>query len=154
MFCEFYLDDLFKFKIGPWLSLFCLMLYMFIIMRIIIRIIKITRSENTVLLAQLKVGGLFLLITLRLLFTFTRFLARTFRKIFSTSTQNNFCHSSYFFWIITHILMDKYFALFTLRHTFIYNSGRLDDTGYRIFLIVEYLQPYKLQIKSNFNPVY
>ena len=45
---------LFKFKIGPSLSLSCLMLSMFIIMWVIIRIIKKMCLENTILMAGLK----------------------------------------------------------------------------------------------------
>ena len=43
---------LFKFKIGPSLNLFCLMSSMFIIMQIIIRVIKTTCFENTILMAE------------------------------------------------------------------------------------------------------
>ena len=114
LFCEFYLSLLFKFKIGLSLSLSCLISSMFIIMRIIICIIKTTYFDNTILMAELegsslKVGALFLPITFPILVTLTRFLASTFRKFWSTSTLNIFCHSSYIFGIITHLLMDKYF---------------------------------------------
>ena len=54
-FKEFYLSYLlFKFKIGPSLSLSCLMSPMFIIMRIIIRIIKTTCFDNTILMVELE----------------------------------------------------------------------------------------------------
>ena len=86
-----------------------------------------------------------------ILVTFTIFLARTFRKVWSACTLKNFCHSSYSFLVITHLLMDKYFPELTLRHIFKHNSWGLGGTGYRRFFIVEYLQPYNLQIMSNFN---
>ena len=51
---EFYLSVLFKLKIGPSLSHSCPMVSMFIIMQIIIRIIKTTCFENTILMAELE----------------------------------------------------------------------------------------------------
>ena len=54
LFREFCLRLLFKFKIGPSLNLSCLMSSMFIIIRIIIRIIKTTCFKNTVLMAELE----------------------------------------------------------------------------------------------------
>ena len=44
-----------------------------------------------------KVAGLFLTITSPILDTFTRFLARIFRKVCSTSTPKHFSHNSYIF---------------------------------------------------------
>ena len=52
LFHEFYLSLLFKFEIGSLLSLSCLMSFMFIIMRIIIRIIETTCLENTIVMAE------------------------------------------------------------------------------------------------------
>ena len=63
------------------------------------------------------IGGLFLLITYSILATFKRFLARTFRKVWSTRTLKNFCHSSYIFRIITHLLMDKRLPELVFKHT-------------------------------------
>ena len=54
LFREFYLSVLFKLKIGPLLSLSCLMVSMFIIMGIIICIIKTTCFENAILMVELE----------------------------------------------------------------------------------------------------
>ena len=54
LFSEFYISLLFKFKIGLSLSLYSLMSSMFIIMRIIIRIIKTRCFEYTVSTAKLE----------------------------------------------------------------------------------------------------
>ena len=54
LFREFYLSLLFEFKIGRSLGIFCLMLSMFIITQIIIRIIKKTCFDNTILMAELE----------------------------------------------------------------------------------------------------
>ena len=54
LFREFYLNLLCKFKIGPPLSLSCLMPSLLKIMQIIICIFKRTCFENTILLAKLK----------------------------------------------------------------------------------------------------
>ena len=55
LFSDFYLSLLFNFKIGPSLGLSCLMSSMFIIIIIlIIRIIKTTRFDNAILIAELE----------------------------------------------------------------------------------------------------
>ena len=51
----------------------------------------------------LKVGGLFLPTKSPVQVTFTRFLARTFRKVWSTSALNNFYRRCYIIGIITHL---------------------------------------------------
>ena len=107
LFSDVYLNLLFNFKVGPTSDLSCLMSSMFII-TLIIRIIITTCSNNAELEGKLFiVGGLFLPLTFPVLVTFTRFLACTFRKLWSTSALKSFCCHSYIFGIITHLLMDK-----------------------------------------------
>ena len=88
LFIDVYLNLLFNFKVGPSLDLSCLMSSMFIII-LIIRIIKTTCFNNTILIAELEgkplnVGVLFLPLTSPVPVTLTRFLTRTFRKVWST----------------------------------------------------------------------
>ena len=52
-FSDVYLNVLFNFKVGPSLDLFCLMLSIFIII-LIIRIIKTTGFNKTILMAELE----------------------------------------------------------------------------------------------------
>ena len=54
LFREFYLSLLFKFKIGRSIGILSLMLSMFIITQIIIRIIKKTCFDNTILMVELE----------------------------------------------------------------------------------------------------
>ena len=102
----------------------------------------------------LKVGSLFLPLTSPVLVTFTRYLACTFKKVWSTSTLKCFCCHSYIFGITTYLLMDKLFPLLALMHTSKHNSWGLNVTKYWRLFIVEYLYPYKFKKKSNFNPIY
>ena len=93
-FRDVYLSLLFNFKIGPSLGLSCLILSMFI-MILIIRIINTTCFDNTISMVELegklpsRSWSLFAL-TSTILVTFTRGLACTFRKVWSTSTLKNY----------------------------------------------------------------
>ena len=102
----------------------------------------------------LKVDGPFLPLTSPVPVTFTRFLACTFRKAWSTSTLKSFCPCSYIFGITTYPLMDKWFPLLALRHAPKHGSWGLDGTKYWRLFIVEYLQPNKFKERPNFNPIY
>ena len=102
----------------------------------------------------LRVGGLLLLMTSPILAAVIRYLARTFTKVRSTCTLTNFCHSSYIFRIITHLLINKIFLLLLLKHSPKYYSWEMNGIWYWKFFSVECLQPYKLKKKSNFNPIY
>ena len=110
---DVYLNFIFNFKAGPLSDLSCLMSSMFVI-TLIIRIIKTTCFNNPILQRNLKesflkVGGHFLHLTSPVPVTFTRSLACTFRKVWSTSALKSFCCRSYIFGIVTHLLMDKKF---------------------------------------------
>ena len=103
----------------------------------------------------LKVGGLFLPLTSPVLVTFTRFLACTFRKVWSTSTLKSFCRCSYIFGITTYPLMDKWFPLLlALKHAPKHSPWGLNGTKYWRLFIVEYLQPNKFKERPNFDPIY
>ena len=83
-FCDFYLSLLFNFKIGLSLGLSCLMSSMFIII-LVIRVIKTTYFDNTILMAELegkflKVGGLFLSITAQVLVKNHKIFGKNFWK--------------------------------------------------------------------------
>ena len=93
----------------------------------------------------LKVGGLFLPITSPVLVTFTRFLACTFKKVWSTSASKSFYRRSYIFETITHLLMDKWFPWLALKYTSKHNPWGLNGTKHWRFFIVEHLQPNKLR---------
>ena len=86
--------------------------------------------------------------------TFTRFLACTFRKVWSTSTLKSFCRCSYIFGITTYPLIDKWFPLLALKHAPKHSSWGLNDTKYWRLFIVEYLQSNKFKEKPNFIPIY
>ena len=75
---------------------------MFIII-LIIRIIKTTCFDNTILMAELEEKA----ITSPILVTTMIYLARTFRKVRSTSTLKSFYSLSYIFGMVAHLLMEK-----------------------------------------------
>ena len=83
--------------------------------------------------------------------TFARFLARTFRKVWSTSTLKCFCRCSCIFGITTFLLMDKWLAP---KHAPKHSSWGLNGTKYWRLFIVEYLQPNKFKGRPNFDPIY
>ena len=157
-FSDVYLNLLFSFKVGPSLDLSCLKLSAFII-SLIICMIKTTCFNNTILMAELegkipKVGDLFLPLTSPVLITFTRFLACTFIKVWSTFALKRFYRRSYIFEIITHLLMDKQFPWLVLKHTSKHNFWGLNGTKYWRLFIAEYLQPNKFKKKSSFKAIY
>ena len=81
---------------------FCLLSSMFIIMRILTRIIKTTCFESTISMAELK-GKLPLSKWSLSAHNFSnsgyfhKIFGTTFRKVWSTSTLKMFCHNTYFF---------------------------------------------------------
>ena len=97
----------------------------------------------------LKVDGPFLPLTSPVPVTFTRFLACTFRKVWSTSTLKSFCHCSYIFGITTDPLMDK-MPRYTPKHS----PWGLNGTKYWRLFTVEYLQPNKFKEKPSFDSIY
>ena len=110
LFSGIYLSPLFNFKIGPSLDLSFLMSSMFIII-LIIRIIKTTCFDNTILMAELE-GKLPQRRWSLSVHNFPN--SGYFHKIFgtlrkgqSTSTLKIFYRSCYIFGFITHLLMDK-----------------------------------------------
>ena len=102
----------------------------------------------------LKVDGPFLPLTSPVPVTFTRFLACTFRKVWSTSTLKRFCRCSYNFGITTYPLMDKWFPLLALKQAPKHSSWGLNGTKYLRLFIVEYLQLNKFKERPNFDPIY
>ena len=106
------------------------------------------------MLLHIKVDGPFLPLTSPVPVTFTRFLACTFRKVWSTSTLKRFWLCSYIFGITTYPLMDKWFPLLTLKHAPKHSSWGLASTKYWGLFIVEYLQPNKFKERPNFDPIY
>ena len=102
----------------------------------------------------LKVDGPFLPLTSPVPVTFTRFLACTFRKVWSTSTLKSFCRCSYIFGITTYPLMDKWFPFLALKHAPKQSSWGLNNTKHWRLFIVEYLQPNKFKERPNFGPIY
>ena len=102
----------------------------------------------------LKVDGPFLPLTSPVPATFTRFLACTFRKVWSTSTLKSFCCCSYIFGITTYLLMGKWFPLLALKHAPKHSFWGLNGTKYWRLFIVEYLQPNKFKERPNFDPIY
>ena len=102
----------------------------------------------------LKVDGPFLPLTSPAPVTFTRFLACTFRKVWSTSTLTIFCRCSYISGITTYPLMDKWFPSLALNYAPKHSPWGLNGTKYWRLLIVEYLQPNKFKQKPNFDPIF
>ena len=100
----------------------------------------------------LKVDGPFLPLTSPVPITFTRFLACTFRKVWSTSNLKRFCPCPYIFGITTYPLMDEWFTLLALKHAPKQGSWGLDGTRYWRLFIAEYLQPNKLNERPKFDP--
>ena len=102
----------------------------------------------------LNVDGPFLSLTSPVPVTFTRFLAYTSRKVWSTSALKSFCRSSYIFRITTYPLMDKWFPLLlALKHAPKHSPWGLNGTKYWRLFIVEYLQPNKFKERPNFDPI-
>ena len=86
----------------------------------------------------LKVNGPFLPLISPVPVTFTRFLASTFRKVWSTSTLKAFCRCSYIFGITAYLLMDKWFPLLlALKHAPKHSWG-LRAEGWMIQSIEDY----------------
>ena len=102
----------------------------------------------------LKVDGPFLPVTSPVPVASARFLAFTFRKVWSVSTPKIFCCCSYIFGITTYPLMDKWFPLLALSHAPKHGSWGLDGTKYWRLFIVEYLQSNKFKKRPNFDPIY
>ena len=103
----------------------------------------------------LEVDGPFLPLTSPVPVTFTRFLAWTFKKVWSISTLKSFCRCSYIFGITAYPLMDKWFPLLSKpgdapKHS----SWGLNGTKYWGLFIVEYLQPNRFRERPNFDPIY
>ena len=101
-----------------------------------------------------KVDDLFLPLTSPVPVTFARFLASTFRKVWSTSTLKIFCRCSYIFGITTYPLIDKWFPLLALKHAPKHSPWGLNGTKYWRLFIVEYLQPNKFNKRPNVGPIY
>ena len=102
----------------------------------------------------LKVDGLFLPLTSPVPVTFTRFLACTFGKVWSTSTLKGFCCYSYIFGTTTYPLMDEWFPLLALKHAPKHSSWGLNGTKYWRLFFAEYLQPNKFKEGPNFDTIY
>ena len=102
----------------------------------------------------LKVDGPFLPLTSPVPVTFARFLAWTFRKVWSTSTLKSFCRCSYIFGMTTYPLMDKWLPLLAPKHGHKHSSWGLNGTKYWRLFIVEYLQPNKFKERPNVDPKY
>ena len=102
----------------------------------------------------LRVDGHFLPLTFPVPITFTRFLACTFRKVWSTSTLKIFCRCSYIFGITNYPLMDKWFPLLALKHAPKHGPWGLNGTKYWRLFIAEYLHPNKFKERPNFSPIY
>ena len=101
-----------------------------------------------------KVDGPFLSLTSPVPVTFARFLACTFRKVWSTSTLKMFCRCSYIYGITSYPLIDKWFPLLALKHAPKHNSWGLNGTKYWGLFIVEYLQANKFKERPNFDTIY
>ena len=102
----------------------------------------------------LKVDDPFLPLTSPVPVTFARFLASTFRKVWSTSTLKNFCRCSYIFGITTYPLIDKWLPLLALKHAPKHSPWGLNGTKYWRLFIVEYFQPNKFKDRPNLDPIY
>ena len=100
----------------------------------------------------LRVDGPFLPLTCPVLVTFARFMACTFRKVWST--LNSFCRCSYIFGITTYPLTDKLFPLLALKHAPKHGSWGLNGANYWRLFIAEYLQPNKFKERPHFGPIY
>ena len=102
----------------------------------------------------LKVGDLFLALTSPVLITFTRFLACTFRKVWSTSALKSFCCHFDIFGNYNPSPNGQIIPLLALKHTSKHSLWEMNGRKYWRLFIVEFLQLNKLKKKSNFNTIY